>query len=87
MDVPEQYDDEEERKRTHYILLPNEPEVKEGICQQVVSNRSMSARVKPCKHRRSVLDKGKGSPVRVLSSPVQLGRGRKSVGILVWESL
>ena len=61
MDVPEEYDDEEERKRTHYMLLPNEPEVKQGICQQVVSNGSMSARVKPGKHRRSVLDGDKKS--------------------------
>eukprot|EP00970_Alexandrium_tamarense_P015266 scaffold4923_cov115-Alexandrium_tamarense.AAC.1 len=77
MDVPEEYDDEEERKRTHYMLLSNEPEVKQGICQQVVSNGSMSARVKPGKHRRSVLDEGKGQPSTRVVQPD--ARTRKKV--------
>jgi hypothetical protein len=78
MDVPEEYDDEEERKRTHYMLLPNEPEVKQGICQQVVSNGSMSARVKPGKHHRSELDEGKGQPSTRVVQP-GTARTRKKV--------
>ena len=58
MNIPEQYDDDVERRLTHPKLLPTEealPIVTETLKQAVAMAGTMGRRAKPSDHRRSVL--------------------------------